>query len=148
MAERPVLAAGGLVLRRGVAGLETVVIHRPRHADWSFPKGKLDPDETFEQAALREVHEETALRCALGAELGDVRYPLPEGGEKLTRYWLMTIVADDGFEPGEEVDELRWIALHSAADAVTDPLDRELARRAAATGSVGPDGLEPPTSSV
>lgn len=60
-----VQAAGGVVLRKG----KLCIIHRPDYEDWSLPKGKLTPGETHEEAALREVHEETGLRCRLGAEL-------------------------------------------------------------------------------
>ena len=57
-----VLAAGMLPWRRVPGGLEVMVIHRPRYDDWSFPKGKLDPDEHVTTAAVREVAEETGLR--------------------------------------------------------------------------------------
>ena len=63
-------AAGGVVVRDG----EVVVVHRPRYEDWTLPKGKLDPGETLEEAALREVEEETGLRCRLVRELPPVAY--------------------------------------------------------------------------
>jgi 8-oxo-dGTP pyrophosphatase MutT (NUDIX family) len=72
-----VRAAGGLVWRPAVigdpsgatdVGVEVVLIHRPRYDDWSFPKGKLDRGESWEDAARREVEEETGLRCELGEE--------------------------------------------------------------------------------
>jgi 8-oxo-dGTP diphosphatase len=70
-----VKAAGGVVWRAGAGGApEFVAVHRPRYDDWSLPKGKLDPGETWEQAALREVEEEVGLRCTLGAELPPVAY--------------------------------------------------------------------------
>jgi 8-oxo-dGTP pyrophosphatase MutT (NUDIX family) len=52
-------AGGGLVWRESRAGREIAIIHRPRYDDWTFPKGKLHKGETWEQAALREVEEET-----------------------------------------------------------------------------------------
>ena len=82
-------AAGGVVLREGREGIEVAVVHRPRHDDWSLPKGKLDPGESFAEAALREVEEETGLRCELGAELSPARYRDERDREKLVRYWLM-----------------------------------------------------------
>src|SRR5207253_445579 len=64
--EPVVLAAGGVVWRRGEGDqLEVVLVHRPRYGDWSLPKGKLDPGEDHRAAALREVEEETGLRCGL-----------------------------------------------------------------------------------
>ncbi len=63
-----VKASGGVIWRRAEDdGVELVVVHRPRYDDWSLPKGKLDPGESWEQAALREVDEEVGLRCRLGA---------------------------------------------------------------------------------
>ena len=54
---------------RGDAGLEVLVVHRPRYDDWTFPKGKAERGETDEECALREVEEETGLVCTLGREL-------------------------------------------------------------------------------
>ena len=101
-----VQAAGGLVVRDGLV----CVVHRPRYDDWSLPKGKLDPGESFEEGALREVEEETGLRCRLLDELDEVRYRDSKGRPKVVRYWLMEVVEDPGFSPNDEVDELRWVA--------------------------------------
>ena len=84
-----VKAAGGVVWRRGAGGIEVAVIHRPRHDDWSLPKGKLDPGETFEEAALREVEEEIGVRCELGARAPATSYRDHKGRAKIVRYWLM-----------------------------------------------------------
>ncbi|HEX6115926.1 MAG TPA: NUDIX domain-containing protein, partial [Solirubrobacterales bacterium] len=72
--EPEVRAAGGVVLRDGAEGLEVAVVHRPKHDDWSLPKGKLEPGESWVDAALREVAEETGLECELGAELSPKSY--------------------------------------------------------------------------
>ena len=77
-----VRAAGGVVERDG----RVAVVHRPKYDDWSLPKGKLEDDESFEAAALREVREETGLACTLGAELGSTRYRDPKGRPKVVRY--------------------------------------------------------------
>ena len=62
-----VRAAGGIPVRRSADGWrEVALVHRPAHEDWTFPKGKLEPGESFEDCALREVLEETGLRCRLG----------------------------------------------------------------------------------
>ena len=70
-----VKASGGVVWRRRDDGSpELVVVHRPRYDDWSLPKGKLDPGESWEDAALREVEEEVGLRCRLGDDVGALRF--------------------------------------------------------------------------
>ncbi|MCD6728369.1 MAG: NUDIX hydrolase [Solirubrobacteraceae bacterium] len=118
---RKVHAAGGLVERDGLIA----VVHRPRYDDWSLPKGKLDPGESWEHAALREVEEETGLRCELGDELDEVRYHDARGRPKLVRYWRMRATGGE-FEPNDEVDELRWLAAADAARLLTYRHDREL----------------------
>lgn len=107
-------------------GVEICVVHRPRYDDWSLPKGKLERGETFEQGALREVLEETGLRCRLRQELEEVRYTDHKGRAKLVRYWLMDVREDLGFTPNEEVDELRWLELPAAAALMTYEHDSEL----------------------
>lgn len=122
-------AAGGLVVKPGPERL-VAVIHRPRYDDWSLPKGKLDKGEDFEQAALREVEEETGLRCKLGAELQPNSYRDQKGRQKLVRWFLMEPIDDagdgSGFEPNDEVDELRWLSLREAAGLVDYEHDRLL----------------------
>ena len=120
-----VRAAGGLVQRDG----RVAVVHRPKYDDWSLPKGKLDDDESFEDAALREVREETGLRCRLGDEAGEVHYTDGRGRPKIVRYWHMEPI-DGAFAPNAEVDELRWMEPGAAADALTYAHDRELLARA------------------
>ena len=121
MSER-VEAAGGVVVRDGLVCL----VHRPRYDDWSLPKGKLDAGEGFEQAALREVEEETGLVCALEDELAPIEYHDRKGRPKIVRYWRMTVVEDPGFEPNDEVDELRWMDPGDAAGLLSYERDKSL----------------------
>ncbi len=127
--EPEVRAAGGVVWRRGAGGIEVAVVHRPHHGDWSLPKGKLDPGESWEEAALREVREEIGLRCRLGRELPPVSYRDQKGRAKVVRYWLME-PQEGEFVPNDEVDELRWLVPEAAAGQLTYPHDRELVRAA------------------
>ena len=122
-----VRAAGGLVLRRAGDGLEVLLVHRPAYDDWSLPKGKLDADEGDTDGALREVEEETGLRCVLGREAGTTEYVDSRGRPKQVRYWTMVA---PGLEPAaaNEVDEVRWAALGAAAALLDYAHDRELLR--------------------
>jgi 8-oxo-(d)GTP phosphatase len=120
-----VQAAGGLVVRRHHGALQIVAVHRPVQQDWSFPKGKLDPGETVEVAALREVREETGMACRLLRFIGHTEYVDRKGRPKAVAYWVMA--AEVGcFTPNEEVDELRWLPLEAAARSLSYPRDREL----------------------
>ena len=120
-----VKAAGGIVWRRGAAGVEVAVVHRPHRGDWSLPKGKLDPGETWEQAALREVEEEIGLRCSLGRELPPVSYTDNSGRAKVVRYWLMEPEGGE-FAPNDEVDEIRWVAVSEVRELLTHDDDYAL----------------------
>jgi len=118
MSER-VKAAGGVVIRDN----QVLLVHRPRYDDWTLPKGKLDAGESFEEAAVREVWEETGLSCSLGEELQSTEYHDNKGRAKIVRYWLMEVEGGE-FEPNDEVDEVRWVSVGEAAAALTYDRDR------------------------
>lgn len=128
-------AAGGLVWRDGVVTdhgnvrrdvIEVVVIHRPRQDDWSFPKGKLDKGESSEDAAVREVEEETGLVCDLGEEIEPARYFDARGRLKEVRYWVMHVVDTRPWAPNDEVDRRLWASVDDAAKLLSYEHDREL----------------------
>jgi len=121
-----VRAAGGLVCRLGEdGGSEIVLVHRPAYDDWAFPKGKLNGDESEEEAALREIEEETGLRCRLSREVGTTRYHDSRGRPKTVRYWEMTPVGG-ALAAANEVDDARWLSLADASDLLTYERDVEL----------------------
>jgi len=121
-----VRAAGGVVFRQNERGeLEVLLVHRPHHEDWTFPKGKVDPGESAEACALREVEEETSLRCALEAELPRTSYRDKAGHWKVVRYWAMRPVAGVA-APRNEIDAVRWVTLSAASEILTYARDREL----------------------
>jgi 8-oxo-dGTP diphosphatase len=125
-------AAGGLVTRQDDSGdLQVLVVHRSRYDDWSFPKGKLDSDETFEAAAIREVAEETGLACRLVTELAPVRYQDAAGRPKIVRYWHMVPAAGDigDYLFNAEIDDLRWVSSEEAATLLSYAHDRDLLAR-------------------
>jgi len=134
-ASETVQAAGGVVLRYTRAGdLEVLVVNRPAYDDWSLPKGKLEDGETHGQCALREVEEETGVRCWLGPELSSVEYEDAQGRPKQVRWWLMhprggTIAHR---HPDEEIGEVRWTSLARARTILTYERDIELLDEATA----------------
>ena len=117
-----VRAAGGIVVRDG----DVLLVHRPRYDDWTFPKGKADHDESDEDCALREVYEETGVRCALEEELPSTQYVDARGRPKRVRWWRMHPLEDEGFTPNDEVDELRWVDAATASTLLTYDRDRLL----------------------
>jgi 8-oxo-dGTP diphosphatase len=124
MAQEQVQAAGGLVVRRDG---RIAVIHRSRYDDWSLPKGKLDPGESFEDGALREVYEETGVRGRIVDELAPTRYVDRKGRDKVVRWYRMDVDSDPvEFAANDEVDELRWLTPAEARELLSYDHDRAL----------------------
>ena len=119
-------AAGGIVTRHAsTGGVEVACIFREARGDWTFPKGKLDEGETFEQGALREVYEEIGIRCDITRFVGTTNYTHRRGKPKIVAYYLME-ANEVEFAPNEEVDELTWVPLESVHAHLTWSRDREL----------------------
>ncbi|HEX6843968.1 MAG TPA: NUDIX hydrolase [Actinomycetota bacterium] len=132
-----VRAAGGLVTRDGDHGLEVVVVHRPAYDDWSFPKGKLDPGEDELACALREVHEETDLRCKPVADLGGISYVDGQGRPKVVHYWHMRPKKGQTLRASHEIDEARWVPIAVAEPLLSYTHDRTLLRRLSGEPATG-----------
>jgi 8-oxo-dGTP diphosphatase len=99
-------------------------VHRPHYDDWTFPKGKCTDGESDEACALREVEEETGLRCGLGRELVSTSYVDHRGRPKVVRYWLMEELGG-AFAGDHEVDEVRWVDAETARSLLS--YDRDAA---------------------
>jgi 8-oxo-dGTP diphosphatase len=115
-----VRAAGGVVLRDGAL----LLVHRPEYDDWTLPKGKLEPGESWEDAARREVEEETGLDCEPGEEVGRSFYTDSHGRSKEVRYFRMEPGGEA--EPRNEVDDVRWVPLEEAGSVLSYERDRDL----------------------
>ncbi len=111
-------------------------MHRPRYDDWTLPKGKLRGDESHEDGALREVEEETGLRCELRFPLPSTIYRDARDRLKQVRYWAMRPL-DGEFSPGDEVDEILWLEPAEAQRQVSYDRDRTVLR------GFGHDGSRP-----
>lgn len=123
-----VRAAGGIVWRQGESVVEVALVHRPAYDDWTFPKGKLISGEEQDEGALREVEEETGLRCRLERFIGSTRYRDRRGRDKMVAYWAMR-PRGGSFSPSKEVDELSWVSIDEATSVLTYGRDRSLLRQ-------------------
>jgi 8-oxo-dGTP diphosphatase len=138
MSREEKLAAGGVVIRADERCKMVLLVHRPKYLDWSFPKGGVKEGETVEEAALREVEEETNLRCRILGKLDIARYHYRTGRgnlrPKAVHYFLMEAVSGQIATDGLEVDEARWLDSGEAEERLSYEADRLLLRRAIGEG--------------
>lgn len=118
-------AAGGLLWRRDGDSWQIAVIYRPRYDDWSLPKGKLKGGESWSQAALREVQEETGCVASLAGFAGAVAYTTTQG-PKLVRFWHMLAGESTPRLADDEVSEVAWLSREEALNRLRYPLDLAL----------------------
>jgi 8-oxo-dGTP pyrophosphatase MutT (NUDIX family) len=126
-----ILAAGGIIIDESADSRRVLLVHRPRYDDWSFPKGKLDPGESIEEAAVREVKEETGLECRIVRKLavGRYHYRTRHKGRlkpKAVHYFLMERLTRRIKVPGDEVDLALWVDLEEASQKLTYAQDKKL----------------------
>jgi len=131
------MSAGGVVFRRVGESVEVALgEQRDRltgEPNTRLPKGKLAPGETPEQAALREVREETGLSARLTAPLGSVAYAYREGDarvEKSVHFFLMELTEGDPQEPDGELERVYWCPIARAAPRLSFETERVVLERA------------------
>jgi 8-oxo-dGTP pyrophosphatase MutT (NUDIX family) len=127
-------SAGGVVVSDGQV---ITIVPVKRAADGrrvlGLPKGHLDGDETPEEAARREVAEETGVDAELLEQLGDVEYLYDRRGRainKVVRFYLFAYRSGDVADHDHEIEEARWMPLEQAAEQLTYPGEREMVKRA------------------
>ena len=114
MRDEPMIrAAGGIVWRGTSEGRKVAVVHRSRYDDWCLPKGKLEEKESWEEAALREVKEETGCEARIIGVAGPVSYEVA-GQPKLVLFFTMEAIGECLFKQSREVKEVVWLSAEEA----------------------------------
>ncbi|MFE5407717.1 NUDIX domain-containing protein [Microbacterium sp. NPDC056569] len=130
MTETAVYAAGGVVWRVADDKLRVLLIHRTKYRDVTLPKGKVDPGEMLAETAVREIHEETGIRVALGVPVGVSRYRLPSKRTKIVHYWAAeatdAAIRGSAFVPNKEIAAIEWVSPKKALKRLSYPVDSEI----------------------
>jgi 8-oxo-dGTP pyrophosphatase MutT (NUDIX family) len=138
MDTRREVSAGGVVYRHQGGDTEvTLAARRTRRGElvWGLPKGGIDEGETAEEAAIREVREETGLEAEIEAPLGVIRYFYVLEGvrvRKAVRFFLMRATGGDVAAHDHEMEDVRWFPLQTALVQAAFRGEREVLQRAAA----------------
>ena len=123
-----------MVARTTPTGREFLVIYRRRYGDWTLPKGKLQEGETSEQAAIREVREETGYDVELGDFLGEIQYDVKRA-PKTVRFWNMRpLEHSHEIEDQAEVQEAVWLSGEDALARLNYPLEKKMLELAMGKG--------------
>ena len=125
-----IVAAGGVLWRAEADGSRRVaVISRSRYLnERSLPKGKLEKGESFDEAALREIEEETGCEARIVGFVGSVDYWVKKR-PKVVVFFDMELVKETPFEPNDEVDALEWVDPHEALPTLSYELERDILER-------------------
>jgi 8-oxo-dGTP pyrophosphatase MutT (NUDIX family) len=119
------ITAGGLLERRTGESLRIAVVHRGRYKDWTLPKGHLEEDETLEQAAVREVLEETGCTGEITGIVQPGAY-LVSGQPKIVVFYRMRLVHEGQFKPDDEVSSMEWMTPSEARIRLTYASDQQV----------------------
>lgn len=131
-------SAGGVVFRVVDAGPEVVIIKTAEEGRWQIPKGLIDQGESAEEAAIREVREETGLECEIIAPLDTIEYWFfgnydgpRKRYHKRVDFYLMRAVGGDTNDHDSEVVEARWVSLSEAETMLSFENERQVLAKAA-----------------
>lgn len=138
MRERRELSAGGVVYRGSGEAIEVALIRTGKR--WGLPKGHVEAGEGVQQAACREVLEETGLEGDVVGELGEISYRYTykkAGGEsvrvfKRVHFYLLRWSKGEIRGHDYEVDEASWFGLEDALEKLTYPTEQKMIRQAMA----------------
>ncbi|MBR0791914.1 NUDIX hydrolase [Bradyrhizobium manausense] len=150
MARASVMAAGGIVLRRGDTPLIAVVRQRKRN-EWVLPKGKLDDGETPKEAAHREVLEETGHDVAIHEFLGTLVYQ-SGGRSKVVHFWRMGAEGGPVRKLMNDIKAVDWLTLDEALARLSREYERAFLTQvgpiAIAAAGLAPSTAPEPTPSL
>lgn len=127
------VSAGGVVLKEGPAGAEVVICGRDSDGVWGLPKGTPSEGESLEEAAIREVSEETGLKVEIIKKIGVVEYWFAHGGvryHKWVHHYLMRSTGGNTADHDSEYDRVKWLPIDEAIGTLTFDNDKNMVRQA------------------
>lgn len=131
------VSAGGVAFRFGKGENEIALIRTAGEGRWQLPKGIIDPGETEEQAALREVREEAGIDCEILTKIDSIDYWYLDRWStesarvhKYVHFFLMKYVGGDISDHDDEVDEVRWMPFSEAVAQLAFAAEKQVVEKA------------------
>lgn len=148
------VSAGGVAYRRSHGQVEVALILVGPQQRWQLPKGAINPEEAVEEAALREVREETGLETEILDELDKIEYWFyaHRGGHrmrfhKFVHFYLMHFTGGDVANHDHESLEARWFPIDDAVEQLAFESEKEIVRKARSLiHEMDPARKQPPAS--
>jgi 8-oxo-dGTP pyrophosphatase MutT (NUDIX family) len=132
------VSAGGFVVSKTDPNLVALMarFNRGGKLEWCIPKGHLEQNESKEQAAIREVFEETGLEAEITDHLGEVSYQFIQGGSRISKtvhvYLMKQVGGELSFEhdPNKEASELEWVQVSQLLTRLSHGNEKRIAKTA------------------
>ena len=131
------ISAGGVVFRQADESIEIAIVQIVPEMRWQLPKGVIDPGETIEEAAVREVREESGIEAEMIAPIDTIEYwfSAEYDGErrryhKFVHFFLMQFKAGDVGDHDDEVAESRWVTIDEALRLLEFKSERDVVTKA------------------
>ncbi|HEX6279638.1 MAG TPA: NUDIX hydrolase [Pyrinomonadaceae bacterium] len=131
------ISAGGVAYRMIDRDAHIAVIRTSTEGRWQLPKGLIDPGETPEITALREVREEAGIDCEIVRPVGDIEYwfvaaydGVKKRYHKKVHFFFMKYLNGSVDDHDDEVAEARWEPIASALDLLAFKSEKELVEKA------------------
>ena len=131
------ISAGGVTFQSTNDGYEVALIKTTSEGRWQLPKGHIDPGETAEQAAVREVREEAGVESEIVSAIDNVDYwyvdrwgKEPIRTHKYVHFFLMKYISGSTDDHDHEVTEARWFEINDAIERLSFPAEKAIVKKA------------------
>ena len=132
--KKTIVSSGGVIVWHDGNQYKLCLVKRRNKKTWVLPRGRVEPGESLEQTAVREVKEETGAIGEVVRKLGVVRYSFVSSDgtlmNRIVHFYLMRFVKQSRFVPNPETEAYRWVTFEEALNLLTYESEKDIVRKA------------------